>query len=49
LTWSSFDAHISDAAPPGNLIWPVLKSPRMDLTTGIYCRYSEETRISQCQ
>jgi hypothetical protein len=35
LTWSSFDAHSSDTAPLGKLIWPVLKSPRMDLSAGI--------------
>ncbi len=35
LTWSSFDVQSSDTAPPGNLIWPVLKSPRMDLSSGI--------------
>jgi hypothetical protein len=28
LTWSSFDAHILDITPPGNLIWPVSKSSR---------------------
>jgi hypothetical protein len=35
LTWSSFDAHSSDTAPRGNLIWPVSKSPRMDLSGDI--------------
>jgi hypothetical protein len=35
LTWSSFDVHSSDTAPPENLIWPVLNSPRMDLSSGI--------------
>jgi hypothetical protein len=35
LTWSSFDVHSSDTAPPGNLIWLVLNSPRMDLSFGI--------------
>ncbi len=35
LTWFSFDAHSSDTAPPGKLIWPVLKSSRMDLSAGI--------------
>jgi hypothetical protein len=35
LIWSSFDAHISDTAPPGNLVWPDSKSPRMDLSTDI--------------
>ncbi len=34
LTWFSFDAHSSDTAPPGKLIWPVSKSPRMDLSAG---------------
>jgi hypothetical protein len=34
LTWSSFDAYISDTASPGNLIWPVSKSPKTDLSTG---------------
>jgi hypothetical protein len=34
LTRSSFDAHSSDTAPPGNLIWTVLKSPRMYLSSG---------------
>jgi hypothetical protein len=35
LTWSSFDAHISDIVPFGILIWPVSKSPRTDLSSGV--------------
>ncbi len=35
LTWSSFDAHSSKTVFLGNLVWPDLKSLRMDLYSDI--------------
>jgi hypothetical protein len=34
-TWSFFDAHSSDTAPPENIIWPISKSPRMSGFSGL--------------